>query len=129
MRQWDRASRLPVFGRYTRATQQLQYSLRLARFISELDDQPDVIEFAEVNAEGWAYLQKRKRQPVVVRCHTPTFVLRDYYDSAEMRYDTSLTTRIEKNCIKRADALSTPSADMAKTIARHVDEIDSAIAM
>jgi glycogen(starch) synthase len=111
---------LPIVGRYVRPLQQLLYSLQVDRKLQELEAQyrPDVIEFAEVNAEGFVYLLRRRHCPVVVRCHTPTFVLRRYYTPAEMPYDTSLTTMMEKFCIHHAHALTAPSHDMAEIIAK-----------
>ncbi len=113
--------RTPIFGRYMRALQQIQYSYQLARILVELEktDPPNVIEFAEINAEGWAYLRRTRRIPAVVRCHTPTFVLREYYTDTEMPYDTSVSTYLEKFCINHADLLTAPSHDMANTVARH----------
>jgi glycogen(starch) synthase len=118
-----RLHRLPVVGRYVRPLQQFLYSFRVARKLRglEVEDCPDVVEFAEVNAEGFVYLLRRRHCPVVVRCHTPTFVLRRYYTPAEMPYDTSLTTIMEKFCIHHADALTAPSHDMAQTIAHECD--------
>jgi glycosyltransferase involved in cell wall biosynthesis len=115
-----RIHRLPIIGRYVRPLQQFLYSFQVARKLRELEveDCPDVVEFAEVNAEGFVYLLRRRHCPVVVRCHTPTFVLRRYYTPAEMPYDTSLTTVMEKFCIHHADALTAPSHDMAGVIAK-----------
>jgi glycosyltransferase involved in cell wall biosynthesis len=75
-----------------------------------------VVEFAEVNGEGYHYLHQRRRQPVVIRCHTPTFVLKRYHTPEEIPYDIRLTERMEKYCIQHADALTAPSRDMARTI-------------
>jgi len=111
--------RLPIAGRYVRALRQLRYSILVARKLRELEaaDSPDLIEFADVEAEGFAYLLRRMRRPVLVRCHTPGFVLRQYYSLEETPYDTSVTTAMEKYCIRHADALTAPSHDMARTIA------------
>ncbi len=116
--EWSRLKRLPVLGRYTRPLQQYLYSLSVSRAIDHMTgvDQPDIIEFAEINAEGYSYLHKTRRAPVVVRCHTPTFVLRQYYTREEMNFDTALTTQMEKFCISTANALTAPSADMAQVI-------------
>jgi glycosyltransferase involved in cell wall biosynthesis len=122
-KQFDRLHRVPFLGRYMRPLLQIQYSVQVLRKLNQLENQPDVIEFAEVNGEGWAYLRQQQRKPVVVRCHTPTFVLREYHDSAEMHYDTDLTTRLEKSCIRRADGLTAPSRNMAETIAQHINEV------
>lgn len=112
--------RLPLIGRYMRAVNQYLYSRRVACVLRgmEKSNPPDVIEFADVNAEGYAYLRQKRRCPVVVRCHTPTFVLRNYYSREEMPYDTSFIGEMEKHTIHAADGLTTPSHDMAMTIAQ-----------
>jgi glycosyltransferase involved in cell wall biosynthesis len=111
--------RLPVAGRYIRPLRQLRYSLLVALHLRALEaaDRPDVVEFAEVEGEGFAYLHARRRCSTIVRCHTPTFVLRHYYTAQEMPHDTALTAMMEKSCIRRADALTAPSHDLARTIA------------
>jgi glycosyltransferase involved in cell wall biosynthesis len=116
--EWSRLKRLPLFGRYIRPLHQYQYGLQVSRKLSEIDrcDRPDVIEFAEVNAEGYHYLRQVKRSPVVVRCHTPNFVLRHYYTSEEMPFDTRWTGKMETACILNADTLSAPSKNMAQVI-------------
>jgi glycogen(starch) synthase len=118
-----RLRRVPIVGRYMRAVEQYGYSRLVARKLNELEraNGIDVGEFAEVNGEGFAYLRQRKRKPVVVRCHTPTFVLRKYAPQGSMRYDTTLVSWMEKATIRGADALTAPSADMARTIERSCD--------
>jgi glycogen synthase len=110
--------RLPILGRYARPYLQFQYSRQVAHFLYHFGKQAraDIVEFAEINAEGYAYLRQRRRLPVVVRCHTPTFILKRYYTPSEMPYDTTLTGRMEQTCIRGADALSAPSLDMARTV-------------
>lgn len=111
--------RLPLVGRYTRSFIQLFYSFQVARFLNSLSEvaSPDIIEFADVEAEGFMYLRQRDRKPVIVRCHTPTFVLRRYHRPEEMVFSTALTTAMEKSCICHADGLTAPSHDMARNIA------------
>ena len=113
-----RLRRLPGIGRYVRSVQQLSYSWRVAQSIRQLHcEKPiDVVEFAEVNAEGFFYA-RAPQTPVVVRCHTPTFILERYYDSLEMPFDTRITNYCERDLIRRAHALTTPSRDMASVIA------------
>jgi glycosyltransferase involved in cell wall biosynthesis len=115
--------RLPMIGRYMRPIRQLRYSIQVARKLRELEafDRPDVVEFAEVEAEGFAYLRARRRCRVIVRCHTPTFVLRRYYNREEAPFDMSLTAAMEKSCIRRADTLTAPSIHMSRTIAGECD--------
>jgi glycosyltransferase involved in cell wall biosynthesis len=123
-----RLRRLPLLKRYVRPLQQLLYSRKVARKLHQID-QPDVVEFAEVNAEGFAYLRQSHQAGVVVRCHTPTFVLRNYYQAHEMDYDTTLTLAMEKFCIRRADTLTAPSQDMARTITRACRLSENSIAV
>jgi glycogen synthase len=118
VRDMYRWRRLPQVGRYVREIQQLIYAWRVNQAIHQLhrEQSIDVVEFAEVNAEGFFYARAPKT-PVVVRCHTPTFVLERYYDLLEMPFDTRITIRCEKDLIRRAHALTTPSCDMARVIA------------
>lgn len=112
--------RLPLAGRYMRSIVMASYSVQVMRALEELDatDPPDVVEFADIEAEGYAYLQRRRRATAIVRCHTPMFVLHRYYRPEERPWSTKSLGAREKFCIRRADALSAPSHDMANTIAR-----------
>ncbi len=110
--------RLPGVGRYVRPIQQLLYARRVDQALRALHRAKpfDVVEFADVNAEGFFYA----RAPLtsfVVRCHTPTFVLKRYYTAREMLYDTRIISACEKDVIRRAHALTAPSRDMANVIA------------
>lgn len=111
--------RLPLAGRHMRSIVQAGYSFRVMRALGELEksDPPDVVEFADVEAEGYCYLRRRKRCPVVVRCHTPMFVLRQYYQPEEVPWSLRGIEAREKYCIAHADALTAPSRHMARTIA------------
>lgn len=111
--------RTPVVGRYARPTRQLVHAWRVNRALREVHArQPvDVVEFAEVNAEGF-FFARAPLAPIVVRCHTPTSVLRRYYPPRELDYDTSIIVRCEKDMVKRAHALTAPSKDMTRVIAR-----------
>jgi hypothetical protein len=116
---WSRT--LPGVRRYSRSVLQLLYSRRLARAVRSLRmDRTvpgiDLVEFAEVGAEGFCYLRARARFPVVVRCHTPTAVLRRHYLPAEMPYGTKWTEAAERACISKADGLTAPSHDMARVV-------------
>jgi glycosyltransferase involved in cell wall biosynthesis len=114
-----RARRLPVIGCYVRPLQQLAYSRRVDQTLHEIRRarQIDVVEFADVNAEGF-FFARRAVTAVVVRCHTPSFLLKRYYQPREMPFDTRLTGWCEKDLIRRALALSAPSVDMARVIAQ-----------
>ncbi len=110
--------RTPVAGYYSRTLQQLAYSWRVRLAIKRLNKtRPiDVIEFAEINAEGF-FFARTPRIPFVVRCHTPTFVLRDFFESDELPHDTRVISACEKDLIRRAHAVTAPSKDMAQRIA------------
>lgn len=118
-RQVYRWQRLPGVGYYARELFQLEYARRVAQALRVLyRAHPfDVVEFAEVNAEGYFYA-RQPLTPLVVRCHTPTFVLQKHYASAEMPFDTRLTAHSEKYLIRHAHALTAPSQDMANVIAQ-----------
>jgi glycogen synthase len=110
--------RLPILGRYVRPVQQLAYSRCVNAALRDLNrEQPiDVVEFAEVNAEGFFYAHN-PIAPFVVHCHMPTFVLRKFYASREMPFDTRIIGECERYLIRRASALTAPSSDMATVIA------------
>src|SRR5215813_9286727 len=110
--------RLPVAGRYVRPVQQLAYARRVDRALRALNEKQsiDVVEFAEINAEGFFYV-RAPQAPVVVRCHTPTVVLERHYEPAERTYDILLMSWCERAVIRRAHALTSPSCDMARVIA------------
>lgn len=110
--------RLPLAGRYVRPVQQLAYARRVNAALRELHrKQPiDVVEFAEVNAEGF-FFARNPQTPFIVRCHTPTFVLKRYYEPCEMPYDTRIISWCERDLIRRACVLTAPSRDMASVIA------------
>lgn len=108
---------VPVLGRYARPIRQLLHSRRVDRALRSLHrEHPiDVIEFAEVNAEGFFYA-RAPETPFVVRCHTPTSVLRRCYLPGELDFDTSIVSWCEKDLIKRAPLLTAPSRDMASVV-------------
>lgn len=108
--------RIPLAGRYYRPIQQLFYSSKVMKALKSVEN-PDIVEFADVEAEGFFYLLQKKRCRAIVRCHTPTFILKKYYNRIEIPYDTSIVSAMEKFCIRKADFLSAPSSNMAKTIA------------
>lgn len=112
-----RYRRLPIIGRQYRAIQAAAYSRRVCNALRALHSLSpvDIVEFAEINAEGLfrrAGIGKR----MVVRCHTPTFILKDYYVADEMPFAPGLLSWFEKRVIARADAITAPSGDMARQI-------------
>jgi glycogen(starch) synthase len=108
-------NRVPLAGAHVRALLQMEYSWRLARVLGELyaRDPFDVIEFAEINGEGY-WFAKRAPAPVIVRCHTPTFLLQSYYHT--LPFNPRLTNFMERSLIRRANVLTAPSHDLAARI-------------
>lgn len=116
-RDFSRWRRLPLFGRYARFAAQMAYAAQVAGALRQLQQpQPlDVVELAEVNAEGY-FFAPAPPPARVVRCHTPNFVLRRYYTAREMPFDTALIGACEKKVIRQAQVLTAPSQDLANLI-------------
>jgi glycosyltransferase involved in cell wall biosynthesis len=131
VRHYPRLHRLPVAGRHMRSFLLARYSARVRRALRALEatDPPDVVEFADVEAEGHDYLRQRRRRQAVVRCHTPMFVLRRYHRPEERPWSTRRVEAREKFCIGRADGLTAPSRDMAQTIARECGVPEGCVAV
>ena len=113
-----RLRHLPVTRNHVRTIKQLNYSRRVKNAIRALNGEKpiDVVEFADVGAEGFFYA-RAPETAAVVRCHTPTFVLERYYDRVEMPGDNRLINWCEKDTIRRAHARTAPSNDLANIIA------------
>jgi len=111
------ARRVPVVGRHIRTLRHLLYSWRVSALLTRLvrSQNIDVVEFAEVNAEAFWSVLGRQTVPVVVRCHTPSFLLRRT-TSHDVGFDMRLMEPIEALCIRRAATLTAPSHDLATRI-------------
>jgi glycosyltransferase involved in cell wall biosynthesis len=122
-----RLRRLPIVGRYTRFAGDLFYSWRVRNKLIEISNghAPDIVEYADIDAEG--LLHPFKLSKAVVKLHTPHFVLRQFYTNGETPYDTRSVSWIEKRAIIKASGLSSPSCDLAKTVAREYDLPESRI--
>jgi len=112
-----RYRRLPVIGPHMRFVQALARSRQAVRFLTDLHraSPVDIVEFAEVNAEGF-FWRKGLSKCLVVRCQTPAFVLARYYSKEETPYNPALLGWAEKRVIRRADILLAPSNDMAEVV-------------
>jgi glycosyltransferase involved in cell wall biosynthesis len=115
------ARRVPLVGRYARTARHLLYSARVHRTLSQLlhSGDLDIIEFAEVNAEGFVHALRPTRIPVVVRCHTPHMLLREE-GHGDDGFDMTLIGRLESATVRRASAVTAPSADLARSIEREM---------
>jgi len=112
-----RYRRVPLAGPHHRVLAALMYSWQVCRILAALHHQEpvDVVEFTDVNAEGFFWRQGWGRT-LAVRCQTPAFVLAQYYTPAESVYDPTLLGRAERQVIRRAEILFAPSQDMAAVI-------------
>ncbi len=108
---------LPIIGRQFRFVQALIYAWEVRRALEKLqrEDPIDIVEFADVNAEGFFWKSGLGKQ-LVVRCQTPAFVLGRYYTKRESPYDPMLLGWMEKRTIRRAALLGAPSNSMALEI-------------
>lgn len=118
VRERNISARLPFLRNWMRSKSQHLYSKRLNARLRELKvgDGNPIVEFADINAEAYVFLKRGKIFPVIVRCHTPTFVLQKYCSKSELPVDWEITSNREKYCMYQADALSAPSRDMAAVI-------------
>lgn len=99
----------------------LTYSMAVAKKIKELHNQNafDIIEGPDARAELLYYLltrTKRKSPPVIVKLHTPSYILQKYNFRKLKIYERFLNF-MEKQCILKADYLTSPSQNLAKIIA------------
>jgi glycosyltransferase involved in cell wall biosynthesis len=110
--------RLRGLRRFVHSRNLSSYSYAVSGRIARLKQTkgPTVVEFADYDAEARAYLTQKKRHPVVIRCHVPTFVLNRYFSRKELPFDFRRVEEWEKWCIRHADAISAPSLAMARLI-------------
>src|ERR671932_191612 len=71
------ARRLPLVGKHLRSLRHLAYSRTVCTLVQRLAAQGgiDVVEYAEINAEGLFAALHGNRAPAVVRCHTRPVLL------------------------------------------------------
>jgi len=111
--------RIPVLGRFERALAMLLYSRRVTALLAPFTRQSGafVIEAADINAEAF-FWDAKKQPPLVIRCHTPTFMLeRSGALARNFQSDTALLAWAENRTLRRANGWTAPSADMAAMIA------------
>jgi glycosyltransferase involved in cell wall biosynthesis len=83
-------------------------------------DRIDIVEYAEINAEGFFAALRGNRVPAVVRCHTPHVLLRRTAPPHDYPFDSSLIERAEAALVRRANAVTAPSADLARQVEREM---------
>lgn len=106
--------RVPLAGRYFRAGRLAAYSCEVSVALAAIHRRHpiDVVEFPEVNAEGFAYLKRRHRAPVVVRCHTPHLLLEASVPEEQRTFDFASIWALERSTIRAAEFVTAPSNDL-----------------
>ncbi len=95
------------------------YSKRVMEKVWELHRQApfDVIEAPEYRAEAF-HLVRHAPAPVVIKLHSPTFVLDEWATYRVSWPRENLVDLMERTAVRRAAAISAPSADLAARVAR-----------
>jgi glycosyltransferase involved in cell wall biosynthesis len=111
-------NRVPVIGSQHRFIRNLLYSNSVCQFLKQLIPkyQIDLIEYADINGEGFFHRKCLGNLPYVARCHTPYYLLEQTYEPGEMPFSCRLINWMEKRTIKRADGITAPSQDLAGRI-------------
>ncbi len=115
-----RFNRIPSLGGFIRFLRDLHYSFCVKKKLLEIDKKfkIDIVEYAEINAEGFIHsLFGPKRIPFIVRCHTPSIILKDYYLKSEHRpVSNAFIYIMERLFIRKAPHITTPSRHLANAI-------------
>src|ERR687883_1136863 len=116
------ACRVPLVGKHLRSLRHLAYSRTVCTLLQRLAVQGgiDVVEYADINAEGFCAALRGNRVPAVVRCHTPHVLLRRTAPPHDYPFDSSLIERAEAALVRRANAVTAPSADLAREVEREM---------
>ena len=112
------SSRLPVIGKQKRFFRNLLYSNSVCQFLKKIvsTHKIDLVEYAEINGEGFFHRRYLGNLPYVVRCHTPYYLLEQTYEEGEMSFSCRFLNRMEKNTIRHANGVTAPSKDLASKI-------------
>ena len=113
-------SRLPLVGRQHRFLRNLLYSKSVCRDLKQIvhNHNIDLVEYADINGEGFFHRKYLRNVPYIVRCHTPYYLLEQTYDPGEMPFSCRFLNWMEKKTIKRANGVTAPSQDLAERIER-----------
>lgn len=100
------------------SVRRLWYSFQLERQINRIraNERLDTVEFPDWGAEGFA-LSRSKSIPVAIKLHTPRFVL-DQYENQSPSLDARITDWLERETIRKADLLTSPSASLAQIVSK-----------
>lgn len=113
------AGRLPLVGKHMASLRQLSYAMRLGFTLRRIlhDEKVDIVEYADVNAEGFWHKRLSKKIPYAVRLQTPLFAVEKFYTEHESG-SFRIIGAMESRAIRNADILISPSMSMAEIIAR-----------
>ena len=111
-------SRLPVIGKQNRFFRNLLYSNSACRFLKTIvsNYNIDVVEYAEINGEGFFHRKYLGKLPYVIRCHTPYYLLEQTYEPGEMPFSCQFINWMERKAIRKANKVTAPSNDLKKRI-------------
>lgn len=113
-------TRLPLLGRHMRFVRDLAYAWRVRQALLNMvaEFQPDLVEYADIDAEG--IFHPKLLCPSVVKLHTPHAVLRAYCSDKEAPYARRGIEWLESKSIRQATGISSPSLYLAGEIEKIV---------
>ena len=113
-----RFSKLPVIGMQSRFLRNMLYGYSVCKYLRAIVEkyQIQLVEYAEINGEGFFHRRYLGRLPYVVRCHTPYFLLEQTYEPGEMPFSCRYVNWMERKTIREANGVTAPSMDLAARI-------------
>lgn len=120
------ARKILPFSFYQRVLNFLEYpiffSFGVFLRLKELErkEMIDIIEVNDFGGELFFYLLlKKKRPPVVLKLHTPSFIIRKFNDEPYNLF-YRIMKFLEVFCLKKADSLYSPTKSLAKIIEKEI---------
>jgi glycosyltransferase involved in cell wall biosynthesis len=116
-------SKMPLLGPHDRFLRNLLYSNSICRFLRKIvqEHKIDLIEYAEINGEGFYHRKYLGNLPYVIRCHTPYYLLEQTYEPGEMPFSCRFINWMEKKTIRKANGVTAPSRDLSARIEEWCD--------
>jgi len=111
-------SRMPLIGPQNRFLRNFLYSHSVCRFLRRVNQEQkiDLIEYADINGEGFFHRRYLASLPYVIRCHSPYYLLGQAYERGEMQFSCRFINWMERRTIRQANGISAPSRDLANRI-------------
>jgi len=101
---------------------QLAYSFKVWRRISTLlrKEAIDIVECPDYYSEGFFFSKTESPIPLVLRCHTPTFLMAQFdgWTGLPRAIDNKLASALELAVVKSATRITSCSAALARLIAK-----------